>query len=107
MKKYLFHSVHIRFKPDTPQTLKSRVFGLYQTLGEECGGREAGILHWSVKWNLDMRKGVELVEFVIFRDDAALQAFRKHPNHQEIFTIMRDNADWTVGDTIEEFPFDL
>ncbi len=104
MKLCLVHTVHIRFKEGTPQEVKEKALNLYQTLGEECGGRKAGILYWSVRPNLDLRKGVELVEFVIFTDNDALQAFRVHPAHQEIFTLMREHADWTVGDTMEYLP---
>lgn len=72
MHRYLSHSVLITFRPDASQEDRQKAWKLYQTLGQECGGREAGILVWKVDWNLDMRKGVHLVEFVIFTNWDAL-----------------------------------
>jgi hypothetical protein len=97
---HLWHSVLISFRDTAPEAVKQDVYERYQTLGRDCGGRDAGILFWRVDWNLDQRKKVHLVEFAIFRDDAALQAFRAHPKHREITDILFKVADWQVGDLL-------
>lgn len=96
--KVLWHAVLISFYPSVPEAVRREVYERYQTLGEDCGGRDAGILFWQVGWNLDQRKQVQLVEFAIFRDDGALQAFRAHPKHSELTDILCEVADWQVGD---------
>ena len=96
--KVLWHVVLISFRPDTPESVKREVYERYQTLDQECGGKKAGILFWRVDWNLDLRKNIHLVEIALFSSNEALQTFRKHPKHTEIANILRDVADWQVGD---------
>ena len=96
----LWHTVLISFRHTAPEAVKLDVYERYQTLGNDCGGKDAGILLWRVDWNLDRRKNVHLVEFAIFRDDTALQAFRAHPKHREITDILFKVADWQVGDLL-------
>ncbi len=99
MQRALWHVVLISFKEDSTAAERKMVYDLYQTLDQECGGREAGILFWRVDHNLDLRKGVHLVEIAIFESDDALQAFRRHPKHQEFTeTLLSKVADWKVGD---------
>jgi len=104
----LWHVVLISFKPGAPEDLKQDVWNRYQTLDKDCGGEEAGIRLWLVRENLDVRikeagrfKGsrIDLVEISIFKDSDSLQAFRNHPKHKELTDIMREIADWMVGDT--------
>ncbi len=94
----LVHTVLISFKPEAPAAAKEKVFDLFQTLAERCGGPGAGILYFEVKHNLDLRKGVHLVEVAIFTDNASLQRFRVHPAHMELTNLLREHADWQVGD---------
>jgi len=94
----LHHVVLIKFKDGTPDSVKQDIYDRYQTLGDDCGGRDAGILSWMVKKNLDLRKGISLVEIAIFTDSDALQKFRVHPKHVEIADILQHVADWFVGD---------
>ncbi|OGC84533.1 hypothetical protein A3F55_00985 [Candidatus Adlerbacteria bacterium RIFCSPHIGHO2_12_FULL_53_18] len=86
------------FRSHATEAQKKEIFDRYQTLGEDCGGVEAGILFLQVAHNLDQRKGMHMVEVAIFRDAAALQAFRKHPWHQELTNILGTFADWAAGD---------
>ena len=104
MKDVLHHIVLISFKPDAPEEKKEEVFSRYQTIDQDCGGVNAGILFWKVCHNLDLRKGVHLVESSIFSDNAALQAFRVHPKHKELTDILSQIADWQVGDFEAPFP---
>lgn len=102
MKTELLHTALISFYEGTPEELKQKMFNLYQTLAKDCGGADAGIFDFRVGWNKDRRTKVgrvwDLVEFAVFRDDAALQAFRQHPKHQELAALLRTCADWVVGD---------
>jgi hypothetical protein len=99
-----WHVVLISFHEEASQAVRQEVCDRYQTLAEECGGKEAGILLFKVEHNLDLRKGVHLVEIAIFRDNDALQAFRVHPTHKELTDVLCQCADWQVGDTILPFP---
>ena len=94
----LWHIVLISFRDSVPETVRREVYDRYQTLDKDCGGKDAGILFWKVDWNLDLRKKVHLVEIAVFRDDAALQAFRTHPAHKSMTDMLRGCADWQVGD---------
>ncbi len=103
--KVLWHSVLISFRDTAPEAVKREIYERYQTLGKDCGGKDAGILFWQVDWNLDQRKKVHLVEFAIFRDNTTFQAFRAHPKHREITDMLFKVADWQVGDLLVPMGF--
>jgi hypothetical protein len=94
----LHHLVLISFRPGTPEETQKEAYDRFQTIAADCGGKDAGILFAEVKHNLDLRKNVHLVEFIIFRDNDALQQFRVHPKHKELADILSKVADWQVGD---------
>ncbi len=96
----LWHVVLISFKPGVSETIKQKVYGLYRTLGEDCGGKEAGIIFWKVDHNLDLRKNVHLVEIAVFEDNSAYQAFKMNPKHKELADIVSKVADWQVGNIL-------
>ena len=104
VEKVLFHLVLISFLPNVSEEKRQEIFDRYQTIDQDVGGAEAGILYWRVAHNLDLRKNVHLVELAVFRDDAALQAFRNHPKHTELTNILREIANWQVGDYIDLTP---
>lgn len=95
-----WHVVLISFKPETSEAVKQKVYGLYQALAEDCGGKEAGILFWKVDWNMDLRKNIHLVEIAIFENSDALRAFQTHPKHKELADVVKEVADWKVGDIL-------
>jgi hypothetical protein len=97
-KNVLVHVGVLKFKPEATETEIKEAYSLYQTLGEDCGGKEAGILYAKVGWNRDQRKGYLLMEFFIFADNDALQRFRVHPGHERVSQLMRRIADWVIGD---------
>jgi len=94
----LWHVLLFSFYDSVPESVRQAIYERYQTLGEDCGGKDAGILFLKVEWNLDIRKKVHLVEIALFQDDAALQAFRVHPKHKELTDMSCQVADWQVGD---------
>ncbi|MDO8430331.1 MAG: Dabb family protein [bacterium] len=94
----LWHVVLISFKPGASEIFKQEIYDRYQTLDKDCGGEKAGIIFWKVDWNLDLRKNVDLVEIAAFENNNALQAFRTHPKHKELTDILKNAADWQVGD---------
>jgi hypothetical protein len=94
----LLHIVLISFRPHATPERREATLLEYSGLGEKCGGSEAGILFWRVGPNLDQRKDWHLVELAIFRDDAALEHYRRHPAHAEATAGLREIADWAVGD---------
>lgn len=94
----LWHVVLIGFKPGASEEIKQEIYERYQSLAKDCGGKEAGILFWTVGHNLDLRKNVHLVEIAVFSDDEAMQNFRNHPKHKELTDILCKVADWQVGD---------
>ena len=97
-KEVLYHVVLFKLHQDAPAGMKKRAFELYQQLKEDTGGDEAGVLYFELKENMDLRKGVEWVELAVFRNNDALQAFRKHPAHTTVADIMSQIGDWFVGD---------
>ena len=101
--KNLWHVVLISFRPETPEKGRQEIYNRFQTLAQDCGGKKAGILFWRVDRNLDLRKNVHLVEISVFKDQAALQTFRKHPKHKELTDILSRMADWLVGDIRHPF----
>lgn len=100
----LWHVVLISFNEATPEECREEVYDRYQTLAADCGGEDAGILFFRVEHNLDLRKGVHLVEIAMFRDNDALQAFRVHPKHKELTDVLCQCADWQVGDAMLPLP---
>ncbi len=99
----LLHTVLVSFWDDvTPDTTREYIYKKYQTLAEKCGGADAGILKCHVGWNKDLRKKVgrewHLSIVIWFRDDDALQAFRRHPEHTELTNLLRTCGDWVVAD---------
>lgn len=100
----LWHVVLISFRPEASEEIRREIFDRYQTLAEDCGGNDAGILFWRVDRNADLRKNVCLVEVAIFESWHALQAFRQHSKHQELTDILREVADWWVGDFYNDYP---
>ena len=98
IEKPLWHIVLISFYAKAPESIRQDIYNRYQTLDSDCGGSEAGILYWKVDWNLDTRKNIHLVEIAVFESNDALQNFRAHPKHKELTEIMRECADWQVGD---------
>jgi hypothetical protein len=63
-----------------------------------------GILFWQVDHNLDQRKAWHLVQFSVFRDEAAFERFRARPAHKQMNSISRETADWVVGDILSTVP---
>ncbi|WP_311210864.1 MULTISPECIES: Dabb family protein [unclassified Aeromicrobium] len=57
-----------------------------------------GVLEWTVRLSDDRRKGRILVENGLFESQEAFEAFRVHPQHVQVSTVMRDLADWWIGD---------
>ena len=97
-KEVLYHVVLFKLHPDAPEDMKKRAFELYQQLKGDTGGDEAGVLYLELKENMDLRKGVQWVQLAVFRNNDALQAFRKHPAHMAVADIMSKISDWFVGD---------
>ena len=101
---YLHHIVFISFKEDVGEEIKQEISARYATLGEDCGGKEAGILFWSVQPNMDLRKGIHLIEIAFFRDKESYENFKKHPKHIEVVELLRESGNWYVGDVVEIIP---
>lgn len=57
-----------------------------------------GVVEWAVRRSDDTRKGVVLVENALFGDRSDIEAFRVHPRHQESAELLREIADWWIGD---------
>ena len=94
----LWHVVLIKFKSGASQQEKDAIYERYQTLAADAGGKDAGILFFKVERNLDLRKGVELVQIAIFEDNDAVQRYRFHPAHAALAGDLSKIADWQVGD---------
>lgn len=91
------HIVLIRFRPHATAAQKQDIYDRYQDLAREAGPA-SGVAYFAVRNNLDTRKGVELVELGVFRDESSFRAFLTHPTHVAIQESLRACADWWVGD---------
>ena len=94
----IWHVVLIKFHDHVEPSVREDMLKRYEAMGERCGGAAAGILYWRIGWNLDKRKNIHFVEVALFKDQAALKAFSVHPAHKENGEILRNLADWQVGD---------
>ncbi len=92
----------IQFRNDVSEEQKAKILQQYSSIAEDCGGKEAGILFFTTKPNLDQRKNWHFAEFALFSGPEALEAFRIHPKHKEITDVLRDTADWVVGDLLAD-----
>ncbi len=97
MSQKFIHIVLISFHEQTPEDVRKEIYEDFQTLGERCGGKDAGILFWKVEKNLDLRKNVHLVQLAIFENDDAFQRYRAHAAHTEIANKLKEAANWQVG----------
>ncbi|MFH0852563.1 MAG: Dabb family protein [bacterium] len=100
----VFHVILFSFKPGSTEGQRQEAFLRLQSMGEDCGGKEAGILFWTVRENMDLRKSVHLVEVSAFKNYAALRKFKDHPKHKEIGELMKQIADWWTGDIYAPMP---
>ena len=64
----------------------------------ELGKDNSDVLEWVVNPSLDSRKGRIIVEDAVFADKETFERFRTSDKHNEVAAIMREIADWWVGD---------
>ena len=57
-----------------------------------------GVLEWTVRLSDDERKGRIIVENALFESRATIESFRVHPLHQTSSDLLREIADWWIGD---------
>ena len=101
----LYHVVGISFKPEISEEFRTAILDALKKLGDACGGKDEGILFFTVRDNLDQRKGIHTVEFIVFQDNKALQKFRAHPAHVDFAeNFLSKGADWKVLDFFLPFP---
>ncbi len=96
-----WHIVFISFRSDIPEEVRRNVIEQNKALGEKCGSFESGIITWKVIENLDQRKGVHFIQIGMFTSKESFEAFRAHPEHKVFGEVLREVADWTVGDFID------
>jgi hypothetical protein len=96
-----WHIVFISFKEGVPEEVRQDAVAQDRALGEKCGGFETGIITWKVVENLDQRKGVHFIQISMFVSKEAYEAFRVHPEHKKFGAVLREVADWKVGDFID------
>lgn len=95
------HIVFISFREDVDESTRKEMFHQGSQLGEACGGPKAGIMEWGMKWNLDPRKGVHMIEVAAFKNQEAFEIFRNHEFHKRFSNTLQKNADWKVADWID------
>lgn len=66
----------------------------------DLGVDQQGVLSWNIATSIDTRKGRIIIEEGVFQDDKVFQLFRESEKHQRAVGLMRDIADWLVGDYI-------
>jgi len=105
MTTVFVHIVLTTFHSNATEQVRDELQQKQAALGEACGGRAAGILHWTSGWNLDQRKNYHLVILAVFEDEAAFRRYHAHSAHGKFALEMREVADWIVGDIEALSPF--
>lgn len=71
------------------------------TLLKSLDSNELGILAFTAEQSLDKRKGVIVIENMLFADERSFERFRLSSVHKELGEKMSRIADWLVADYIE------
>jgi len=100
----LFHIIFFSFFPKVKDKNKNEIIKMCDSLGKKCGGKEAGILFWVARRNIDLRKKIDFIEIGIFKDKKSFKKFKDHPYHKEFVEIIKKHADWFVVDFFDYFP---
>jgi heme-degrading monooxygenase HmoA len=87
------HVVLFRLHDDTDDATRDAAVAALASLHDL-----PGVLEWTVRVSDDTRKGVVVVENALFESEAAFRAFQAHPRHAEAGALLRETADWWVGD---------
>ncbi len=98
MHDQLIHVVLVKFREEVPTERRWDAKAWMARLGAECGGEGAGIVDWKADWNLDRRKGYDLMSVAVFASQEAFERFRVHSAHRDFASEMSGIADWIVGD---------
>ncbi|KAF2990993.1 Dabb family protein [Methylocystis sp. MJC1] len=102
----LTHVVLVSFYSELSQAAREEALFNFRQLGNNCGGRDAGILFWKADWNLDRRKNYHLMVVSIFENEDALRNYAAHPKHKDFASSLSKMADWIVGDIAVGLPID-
>ncbi len=89
----LRHIVVFRFHDAVDEATRMRARAEIQTLNAL-----PGILDWRLEQSLDSRKGVVLVQNVLFEGTEALENFRNSNEHKNVGTVLSAVADWLIAD---------
>ncbi|HSE61694.1 MAG TPA: Dabb family protein [Candidatus Saccharimonadales bacterium] len=71
------------------------------SLLKQLDAGEPGVLSFAAEQSLDKRKGVVIIENILFADERTFERFRISPIHKELGEKMSKLADWLVADYIE------
>lgn len=93
------HVVLFRVHDDVPDDVVAEALRRLGALGEV-----PGVLEWTVRLSDDTRKGRVIVENALFESRDVIESFRVHPLHQESSDLLREIADWWIGDYEEPGP---
>lgn len=88
---------HIVIFMAKPGVEADEIISLLQSLDSD----EPGILAFTAQQSLDQRKGVVVIENMLFADERAFERFKFSPVHKELGEKMSHIADWLVADYIE------
>ena len=88
------HIVLFKIHDEVSAEVLQKALDLLLALGQD----NSDILQWSVTMSLDTRKGRIIVEDAVFANQESFENFRASPKHSEASALMREIADWLVGD---------
>ncbi len=95
----LLHIVTFKFKADVTEEEQIAVMAECAALHKLCGGAKAGIKSFSVRPNIDQRKGYGWVEVGLFAGPEAFINFHAHPDHVAFGQKIAGLAEhWVVSD---------
>jgi hypothetical protein len=88
------HIVLFKIKDEVSEADFNKALQLLQDLGTD----NEEILMWKVVQSVDSRKGRIIIEDSEFVSEEAFQRFRADEKHAKAVELMREIADWLVGD---------
>ena len=96
MGKY-HHIILFRIKDNVSENTRQNALNQLGKLGHGHSGLET----WHIHESLDTRKGHILIQEGVFTTEEDFKQFQNTKLHLEVGNVMKEIADWWIGDYIE------
>jgi hypothetical protein len=102
--EYCWRVTLISFRENISVDVRTDLRERLEKLAAECGGAEAGIVHYRVDFNQHTRDFVDLVVVIIFKDGDARYCFKEHATFRALDVEIRKVADIKIGEFYSTLP---